>query len=235
MAKRKRTIDQRRWPRFLGFCFLLCVALATWYWWNSQYFAPKLADFPEQGFVVDQTHRRVGFETARVLGASFVYVNATAGSSSQDQQFGANLNRALEARLLVGAVHRFDPCTAADPQSANFLTMVPREEALLPPAIALQWTADICDKPVTDAALESELLTLINQIEMHSGKPVILKISDRFEDRYSLADRLDRDLWLIRDGFVPRYAERPWLLWTANSGRRSEISDKPVEWVVVQP
>jgi hypothetical protein len=25
------------------------------------------------------------------------------------------------------------------------------------------------------------------------------------------------------------------LLWTANTARRSEISDVPVEWVVVQP
>ena len=45
-----------------------------------------------------------------------------------------------------------------------------------------------------------------------AGKRVILKLSETFESRYSIAAKLERDLWLMRDRFVPRYGGRPWLL-----------------------
>ena len=39
----------------------------------------------------------------------------------------------------------------------------------------------------------------------------------RFEQRYGIAARIDRNLWLTGDRFQPDYAGRPWTLWTANS------------------
>lgn len=82
--------------------------------------------------------------------------------------------------------------------------------------------------------MESELITLINQIEMHAGRPVILKLSPAFQQRHRTATALARDLWLARDRARPDYAGRPWLLWSANSARVTEASEVPVEWVVVQ-
>jgi lysozyme len=87
---------------------------------------------------------------------------------------------------------------------------------------------------VSDAAVESELMTLINQIEIHAGKPVILKLSRAFQDRHRTATALARDLWLMRDRARPDYAGRPWLLWSANSSLVTEASEEPLEWVVVQ-
>jgi lysozyme len=146
-----------------------------------------------------------------------------------------NLAAARAAGLPVGAVHRYDPCLRADIQAANFVTVVPRENDLLPPAIELDETADACEKPVSDPAVESELMTFVNQVEGHAGKPALLKISRGFEERYHLANAIDRNLWLERDRFQPDYAGRPWTLWTANSALRSEASDVPVRWVAVQP
>ncbi|MEM8726649.1 MAG: lysozyme M1 precursor, partial [Pseudomonadota bacterium] len=77
-------------------------------------------------------------------------------------------------------------------------------------------------------------MTLINQIEMHSGKPAILKLGEAFELKYRLAQSIERDLWLIRDRARPDYAGRPWLLWSANAQLISEASKEPLEWVVVQ-
>ena len=235
MARKRKPLQHRWWVRLSALGALGFAAFAIWYWWDIQHYAPEESAFAEQGIAIGERHGKVSFDTARALGASFAYVEASAGSAQQDARFGANLAAARQAGLKAGGVHRFDPCSGADGQSANFVTMVPRDAVLLPPAIALEWVADDCEDPVSDAALESELLTFINQVEMHSGKPVILRISEEFEARYGLASRIERDLWLVRDRFQPRYGGRPWLLWTANAARRSEIAEVPVEWVVIQP
>jgi lysozyme len=101
--------------------------------------------------------------------------------------------------------------------------------------LLLNKTADACESRVSEAAVESELMILINQIELHVGKPVILKPSKEFEMRYRISGRVERDLWLMRNRFLPDFAGRPWLLWSANDARVTEASSDPLEWVVVQP
>ena len=91
--------------------------------------------------------------------------------------------------MQVGAVHRYDPCQPADKQAANFVTTVPRDPKLLPPAVELDMLADDCPVKVSDAAVESELMTFLNQIETHTGKPAILKVSPSFEERYAMPRR----------------------------------------------
>ena len=146
-----------------------------------------------------------------------------------------NFARARRSGLAVGAAHRFDPCAVADGQSANFVTMVPRDESLLPPAILLESTADDCPSRVSDAAVQSELTTLVNQIEAHSGKPAILAPVEAFENAYAPSRRFDRQLWLTRSWFEPDYAIRPWLMWTANKWYKTEAAHEPLRWVVVRP
>ena len=141
---------------------------------------------------------------------------------------------ARDAGLQVGAVHRYDPCQPADKQAGNFVTVVPRDAGLLPPVVELDRTGDQCPMKVRDASIESELTTFLNQVESHTGKPAILKVSARFEDRYAIASRIDRNLWLVRSRFQPDYGGRPWTLWTANSAYDSDVGE-PLRWVVVQP
>ena len=154
---------------------------------------------------------------------------------SPDNAFPDNFAAAREAGLQVGAVHRFDPCVPADGQSANFVTMVPRDAALLPPAIELDRTAEDCPERVTRAAIQSELLTLVNQIEAHAGRPAILAPSSDFEDAYGIAARIDRNLWLTSNRTEPDYAGRPWIMWTANTALVNEAASEPLRWVVVRP
>lgn len=235
MARKRKSHRRSRMVSLAGLLLLAGLLAAGWYWWDIQQFAPDEAAFPEQGVAIGEHHGEVGFETVRALGGSFVYLEASLGEGGQDSRFSRNLMAARRAGLKVGAIHRFDPCAGADGQSANFVTMVPRDDDLLPPVVALEHTAANCPQRVSDAAVESELLTFINQVEMHAGKPVILKMSQEFEARYGMAARIERDLWLVRDRFVPRYAGRPWLLWTANRARHTEAAEAPIEWVVVQP
>lgn len=219
----------------MGAVLLMALIGGAWGWWSLRHWTPEAADYPDQGAEVSAADGAVHFGTLRALGARFVYLDASDGARSADPSFDANLAAARKAGLKVGAVHRFDPCAMADGQSANFVVHVPRGRDLLPPAIALDRTADDCPSPVGEAMVESELMTLINQIEAHSGRPAILQVSKEFEERYGLASRIERNLWVVGTWRRPTYAGRPWLMWTANEALMTDASDNPLRWVVVRP
>ncbi len=236
MARGRKSGKRRGWlRRVFAIIVLLAVTGAGYLWWRGLHWTPDSQVYPDQGALVGEASGEVNFRTLRALGAGFVYLDASDGGDARDPSFAANFEAAREIALQVGVVHRFDPCVSADEQSANFVTMVPRDARLLPPAIALDRLADDCAVRVSEAAVESELMTLINQIEIHSGRPVLLKTDRTFERTYGIAARIERNLWLSQDWAEPAYGGRPWLLWTANSRLRTVASDDPIGWVVVQP
>lgn len=226
------------WGRWLvraaALVVLMAVAFAAWLWWDMRSWRPDDALYPEQGAVVPVQPQYTNLVTLKAVGAQFAYLRLAPDPRSVDDDFADRYRRALEAGIEVGVLLPFNPCIPADPQSALFVRMVPRNEALIRPAIELSQTAQNCATPVSDAAVESELLILINQIERHAGKPVILKLGRVFEEKYATARTTARDLWLERDRARPDYAGRPWLLWSANSQLVTEASQEPIEWVVVQ-
>ncbi|QUL39506.1 glycoside hydrolase family 25 protein [Erythrobacter sp. JK5] len=213
---------------------LAAIVFAAWFWWDMRTWRPSESLYPEQGAVVRSDTGALNFVTLKAIGAQFAYLELAPEPGAIDEGFAERYRRARAAQLQVGVIYPFDPCQRADPQSQLFTRMVPRDAGLLPPAIALTATGDQCAEPVSEAAVENEVLTLVNQIEMHAGKPAILKLGKAFEQRHGTATSLQRDLWLMRDRARPDYAPRPWLLWSANSQMVSEAAEEPVEWVVVQ-
>jgi len=239
MAPRKK--NRRKPLRLSGkkgalLAVLLLAGLAVGYGaYKARSWRPDEVAWPDQGALVSSLDGPVSFDTLRGVGGKFVYLEASEGSTGQDANFAQNMASAHDAGLEIGAAHRFDPCETADGQSANFVTMVPRDRDLLPPAILLEDTAENCPHHVSEAAVQSELMTLVNQIEAHTGKAVILAPSESFEQAYGVSRRIDRQLWLERSWFEPAYGARPWLMWTANRWYKSEAADQPLRWVVVRP
>ncbi len=224
----------RRW-RWLGAMLLLAIIGGGVLWWQLRHWQPPRKPWRVQGVEVGSADGAVDWKAIRAVGADFAYLDAGASVFASDELFSRNLEEARAAGLQVGAVHRYDPCQPADKQAANFVTVVPRDAHLLPPAVALDQTAQDCPVKVSDAAVESELMTFLNQIETHTGKASILKISRAFEHRYHVARAIDRNLWLEQDRIVPDYGGRPFMLWTANSALELSAFDQPLRWVVVQP
>lgn len=228
----RRTIN--RWRlRLFGVLLLLILLAAGWGWWTIHSWRPPEAAFPLQGIEVSAEDGAVDWKAAKAIGAQFAYLDASASAFARDPAFAKNLEGARAAKLQIGAVHLYDPCQPAERQAANFMTVVPRDKAMLPQAVALDLLADSCPMPVSDAAVQSELMTFLNQIETHTGKPTILKVSRSFEKRYHVARKLDRNIWLTRLRFEPDYAGRPWTLWTANTMLDTEAGASGLRWVVV--
>lgn len=225
-----------RWRlRLLGVGLLLALIGGGYAWWDMSHWRPMRAAFAMQGVEIGAEDGAVDWKALKAIGADFVYLDASASAFARDPAFVQNFEDARAAKFQVGAVHRYDPCQPAERQSANFVTVVPRDATLLPPAVELDMLADNCPVKVSDAAVQSELMTFLNQIETHTGKATILKVTARFESRYHIAAAIDRNLWLVRDRFQPDYAGRPWMLWTANHALTNEADKEPVRWVVVQP
>jgi lysozyme len=235
--KRRKSGGQRRgWTRALLVLLLLGgLAAAGWWYWTSRHWRPSESRYPEQGVLVGEGDGTVHFDVIKGLGGDFAYLEASRGGKGRDKAFAANLAAARAAGLQVGAVHVFDPCVPADAQSANFIVVVPREKSLLPPAILMEDDAGFCPTPVSEAAIQSELMTLVNQIEAHSGKPVILAPNAEFERKYRVGGRIERNLWLTRELAEPTYAGRPWTLWTANAHLHTDAAEAPLRWVVARP
>jgi len=232
MARKK----QRGWRlRAAGAVLLLAIVGAGALWWHLRYWMPSRAAFPLQGVEVGAADGAVDWTALKAVGADFAYLDASASAFARDPAFGANIDAARAAGLQVGALHAYDPCQPAERQAANFVTNVPRDAKLLPPAVELDRLADDCPSKVSDAAVESELMTFLNQVEAHAGKPVLLKLSPRFEDRYHIAAAIGRNLWLSRTRFQPGYAGRPWALWTANDRLMTDAADHPLRWLAAQP
>ena len=221
--------------RTLAALALVVLVGFGWGWWWFHHWRPARAAFPSQGVEIGADDGAIDWAALAADGADFVYLDASAGAFAREPGFTDRLEAARTAQLQIGAVHRYDPCQPADPQASNFVSLVPRDGTLLPPAVDLSKLADECPVAVSDAAVESELMTFINQIETHTGRAALLKPSAAFERRYHVAAKFDRNLWLSRDLLQPDYAGRPWTLWTANSALLGPAGTPPLRWIVVQP
>lgn len=232
MGRKRKTV----WRWRIAAALLLAAMLAgAWAWWQALGWQPPRAEYPVQGALVGAADGAVDFNALRATGSDFVYLEASAGAGDRDPSFARNLAAIGDSGVPHGVVHAYDPCVPAERQAANFVTIVPRDPGLLPPVIALDKLASACGDPIVEAGLESELTTFINQVEGHTGQPVILKISPGFEAEHHIATRIERNLWLERDFLQPDYAGRPWTLWTATRYLRGEGSEGALRWVVVQP
>jgi lysozyme len=214
---------------------LLALLGGGWAWWQWHHWLPDRARYPVQGVEIGAQDGAVDWRALKVTGADFAYLDASAGAFARDPAFSRNLAAARSAGLKTGAVHRYDPCQPGDRQAANFVVVVPRDALMLPPVVELERTADDCPVATSDAEVESELMTFLNQVETHTGEHSLLKLGAGFEDRYAMAARIERNLWLERDLLQPDYAGRPWTLWTANSGLASDHVADRLRWVVAQP
>lgn len=223
---------RRRMGLAIVLLVLVCALLGAW--WESRRWMPDRARFLVQGAWLDAHDGPVDWPMFKARGADFVYLTASEGPNRRDEAFTAALEAARAQKLKAGAVHVYDLCAPADAQAANFVTIVPRDRTLLPPAIALDLDSRSCPQPPGESAMQSELTTFLNQIEKHTELKAILMVSRSFEARYHLATMVDRNFWVRQDFLEPAYTGGAWVMWTATTRLHIDGVAGPVRWVVVR-
>lgn len=215
-----------------GLALVAVLALALWLY--ARAWAPSRDQYPVQGVTISAADGAVDWGTLAAQGADFAYIRAAVGADRRDPAFAANWRGARAAGMRYGATIDFSPCRLASDQATRFITTVPRDNAALPAVIRLAFTPDCSARPGRDLLL-SELNTLVNLIEAHAGKPVLLNVTEDFDKAYDIGGGINRTLWLDGNFFPPDYASRPWVMWTASDMRHIDGIDGPVRWDVVAP
>ena len=213
---------------------MLALLLFTYAGWSTVTgWTPSRDEFSLQGIVVSEANGQPEWPELGATGIDFAYITASEGARHRDARFAANLEGAQQAGIRTGALHHFDICRPASEQAALFITTVPRSEQALPPTVQIDFSESCKSRP-NRAFIISELATFVNQIEAHSGMPAILLLAEDFEQEYKVSSAIDRTVWLEGNWFLPNYAARPWVMWTASNIRRVDGIDGAVRWAVVR-
>ena len=212
----------------------IAAALALFALWSyASGWAPSRGEYEVQGIVVSAEHGAPNWSMLGATGVDFAYLTATEGASDRDESFAANLEGAKQAGVRYGALHHFDICRLASDQATLFNTTVPRDKNALPPVVLLDFSGTCSGRPNRSLVL-SELTTLLNAIETHSGVPAVLLLDAEFEKEYQVSKSINRSVWLESNWFLPEYSARPWVMWTANKARSIDGIEGTVRWAVVR-
>lgn len=216
--------------RFLLIFVVLCV-LAAVGWRAATHWHPAVEKFPVQGVDVGEVNGAIEWKVVAGAGADFGYAVATYGAGRRDRRFEENWQAMAAAGLRRGAVHVWSLCAPAVDQANAFNTMVPRDPGALPATIDFDY-AEGCEARPERVALVENVTRAARIIEAHTGKPVLLRVSRRFERDYDLASALPRPIWAIGNFLEPGYAARGWRMWRASDIRRIDGIEGPVNWDV---
>jgi lysozyme len=216
----------------VGLAIVAVLALALWLYARS--WSPARDQYPVQGVTISADDGVVDWGTLAAQGVDFAYIRAARGAAGRDTAFAANWRGARTVGLRYGAMLDYSLCRLAGDQATGFVTTVPRDNAALPPVIRLALDQSCTARPGRDLVL-SELNTLVNLVESHAGKTVLLNVTEDFDTLYDVGSGINRTLWLDGNFFPPDYATRPWVMWTASDMRHIDGVDGPVRWDVVAP
>ncbi len=192
---------------------------------------PSVESYPSQGVDVSEATGAIEWPVLKGSGAEFGYAVATVGATARDRAFQSHWAAMSAAGVRRGAMHVFSFCQAPAAQADAFNTVVPRDDTALPAAIAFAFDEGCAERPER-AALIDGVEDMIERIESHTGKPVLLQVTKGVEKDYHLTESLHRSLWATGNFLKPTYGARGWRMWRASDIRRVDGVEGPVNWDV---
>jgi lysozyme len=223
----------RRRPWLIGLAALpILVALA--FWRLAPTWHPSTRLYPFQGIDVSHHQGRIAWGGLKAQGVDFAYIKASEGGDHRDRAFARNWEESRRAGIRRGAYHFFTLCRSGAEQAANFIAAVPVDAQALAPAVDLEYMGN-CTKGMTREQFPGELRAFIQRVEAHYRRPVVLYLTEEFDDFHRVSAHFPNPLWLRSLVLEPRFGARPWNVWQASNFRRLDGVEGRVDWNVARP
>ncbi|HDR8128135.1 TPA: glycoside hydrolase family 25 protein [Bacillus cereus] len=158
----------------------------------------------------------------------FAFIKATEGSSFVDEYFSKNWRNANKTDMRIGAYHFFSFDSKGETQAEQFIRTVPKYKQALPPVIDVEFYANKKNNPPKREDVTKELAVMIEMLEKHYDKKVILYATQEAYDLYIKDAYPKCDIWIRSVLTKPSLSdERKWTFWQyTNRGRLSGYNGK---------
>ncbi|MBO6756199.1 MAG: glycoside hydrolase family 25 protein [Roseibium sp.] len=187
---------------------VLCIAGAAYFFMTWE---PDRDDFPLRG--IDVSHHQGVIDWALVSGddVAFAYIKASEGGDFQDSAFLSNWNGAAAVGLARGAYHFFSLCKGGPEQARNFLRVLPKDGAMLPPVLDLEFEGNCPRRPPVEEVLQ-DISAFVTAVEQATGRRVMIYAPKDFHLRYLKDHNLNRQIWARSLWRSPDYVP-DWTVW----------------------
>jgi lysozyme len=219
-----KSITSRVFIIFGAFAIILTLA----YYYASSWH-PSDDKYPTQGIDVSNHQGVIQWQALPSQGVDFAYIKSTEGGDFVDKSFSRNWHEAHKAGIPRGAYHFFTLCKSGVEQAKNYIRTVPFDPAALPPVVDLEYLGN-CSRRVSIDLLHKELNDFITAVEAHYGKPIVLYLTQEFDDNYQVTARVKRKLWLRSIILEPNFGKQPWHIWQMSNFRRLDGISGRVDW-----
>ena len=175
---------------------------------------------------VDVSHHQGEIDWQRLKSDSvaFAYIKATEGENFNDTRFSRNWFAAEQAGIRRGAYHFFTLCRTGEAQARNFIRVVPKDPAALPPVVDAEHMGP-CGETAQVKDVVAELGVFLDLVGRHYGKRPIVYTTRQFHDAF-LDGKLPKERFWIRSLIVePRFRRDQWVFWQYhNRGWRAGVN-----------
>ncbi|MFT8319966.1 MAG: GH25 family lysozyme [Bacillus sp. (in: firmicutes)] len=199
--------------------------------WNQGIFLLNSANaksYSVKGVDVATYQGEINWSTLEQQELTFAFIKATEGSKFVDDYFFSNWKNASQTKLRIGAYHFFSYDSEGKTQAENFIKTVPWEKNTLPPVIDVEFYGDKEKNPPNPVQVEKELKDMIQILEEHYDKQVILYATEKAYNLY-IKNRFDNcDIWIRNVYKKPALTDkRKWTFWQyADKGQLAGYNGK---------
>lgn len=206
---------------YLGILAFVVILFISWFmgWWIPN--RPDYDKYPVWGIDVSHHNGEIDWSKVKRSGIQFAYIKATEGSEREDIRFPNNWTESKKNQIYRGAYHFFSTTSSGEAQALNYISAVPKEKGMMPPAIDLEFARS--SSRMSDQKFYEELEVLKNALEQHYGVEPVIYTTEEFRDNY-FKDRDIENLWAREIKSRARKWAPNWMFWQySNRGRVSGV------------
>lgn len=199
--------------------------------WHEGIFLPNAANverYAVKGVDVASYQGEINWPKLEEQRIKFAFIKATEGSSFVDPYFADNWKDAQNTSLRIGAYHFFSYDSEGETKAKNYIETVPENGQALPPVIDVEFYGDKEKNPPKRSMVEQELKEMVNILEEHYGKRVILYTTEKAYHLYIKNSFEQCDIWIQNVFTQPTLPDkRDWTFWQyTDRGRLQGYSGK---------